>query len=671
MSSDQASEAFLRESQNILLVFSDGADEALLTRFYGQVFRLNSLSDSLPPLAQKSVYLWGEPAVLRVKAAELERAAAERVFVIQAQAERLSEELPWPRLTLGQVPLSVYGLGVYFRGFFDPAIDYFRQISQEHSFQSLTESNKPGKAHRTGIYLTPVEKSGEELHFRLLRCSTNLAGPSENFQAHDWQIVDALNQQAALLFENAAPLNHVLAQIYPNLPASAAAKQTKARISAHADKTKDMPSNGIMAFCTFYTGLQKLQPLPQDPFDHGHKQTSGLTRLHFRRKAPLPELADQADLLPEQFSLTLYPHSLFLMPLSTNRLYTHAIQSSMLNAEQLPTRMGYVVRCSATEAVHSQGQTYLKRNGLRLPLAPPTPEGMQALRRLYAEENKSQAAIHYGNQFNFSMNQGDYLAPLCQASDAFQVFTLPVADNLFAELQAGVPFEAVGKGRQGAVLVRPTPNGEVPIVRTTTAYRNPAQLFQAVHLQLAAQIQAWLEQKFGLTQRFNNALIECYSNAYTRMGSHSDQALDLAEGSLIALFSCYQYPERALPPRKLIVEAKAEGGGSFEIPLTPNSVVVFSVDSNRRFKHRIELQKTPSTPDNQWLGLTLRTSKTFVHFSAEQACLPDGSPLTLATDEQRQAFLQMRRRENQESDFCYPLLGFTLSESDRLPPLDT
>lgn len=305
----------------------------------------------------------------------------------------------------GASTVRVHGVGVYYRRFFEPGFDHFHRIGAEHTFQSLTESTKPGTAHRTGIYLTPVERDGGELHFRLLRCSTNLSGPTENFRATDRQIVDALNAEAARIFENHAPLNHVLAQVYHNTHADAGRKQAKAKISAHADKTKDMPANGIMAFCTFYDRLDKLQPLADNPFDLGHKGVSGLTRLHFRLKGPV------AGDLPAQFTLTLHPDSVFFMPLSTNRLYTHEIRPPTLDAGLLPTRLGYVVRCSNAEAVHKGGHTFLKKGGRLVKLDPPTAEGLSELRRLYAEENKTQAVIDYGDGFHFSMNAGDYLAP--------------------------------------------------------------------------------------------------------------------------------------------------------------------------------------------------------------------------------------------------------------------
>lgn len=306
-----------------------------------------------------------------------------------------------------RVSRDVHGLGVYYPRFF--AVEgepLFQRIAKDHEFQSLTESVKPGKAHRTGVYITRVVRQGDELHFRLLRCSTNLSGPTQGFRATDRLIVDALNEEADRIFDAHAPLNHVLAQIYRNTPARDGAKQTKAKISTHADKTKDMPSDGIMAFCTFYEGLERVAPLPGDPFDHGHKGVSALTRLRFRRKDSVVDAT-----LPAEFTLTLHPDSVFFMPLSTNRLYTHEIQSSALSAELLPTRLGYVVRCSNAEAVHKEGRTFLKRNGGEVALDPATEEGRTELRRLYAEENRRHDRIEYGDAFPFSMNEGDYLAP--------------------------------------------------------------------------------------------------------------------------------------------------------------------------------------------------------------------------------------------------------------------
>ncbi|MFC9976585.1 hypothetical protein ACFVH6_37375 [Spirillospora sp. NPDC127200] len=403
----EPSEARIEDAGNILVAPSTMQENDLVRDFFGSTMTPESLASGSSDLAQKTVYLCGDVSGIGDRRLH----AADRVCVVRELSHGYREDVdkPWTLVDLGRVPIRVHGAGIYYRRFFDPGADHFRRISTEHAFQSLTESTKPGTAHRSGIYLTPVTRHGDELHFRLLRCSTNLSGPTEGFRPTDTQIVEALNREAAAVFRNQAPLNHVLAQIYHNTPATAERKQSKAKISAHADKTKDMPVNGIMAFCTFYDGLDKLQPLAEDAFDYGVKGTSGLTKLHFRLKESTGEHNGFA--LPPQFTLTLYPGSVFFMPLSTNRLYTHEIRPPALDAELLPTRLGYVVRCSSTEAVHKNGHTFLKVDGDLAKLGPPTTAGMSELRRLYAEENKTPSFIDYGDEFLFSMNTGDYVAP--------------------------------------------------------------------------------------------------------------------------------------------------------------------------------------------------------------------------------------------------------------------
>lgn len=257
------------------------------------------------------------------------------------------------------------------------------------------------------------------------------------------------------------------------------------------------------------------------------------------------------------------------------------------------------------------------------------------------------------------------MPPTSEITDGVATFALPGMVNPFAELSASARLEELGKGRRGAVLARiDDADGGVPLVRTTTRYGSPAQRFQPVHERLAQEIR----ELAALPASLNNALIEIYTNAYSTMGGHSDQALDLADDSSIAVFSCYQYPNVAAP-RKLIFESKEPGGKEFEIPLTHNAVVVFSVAANRRLKHKIVLNKPARAVDNQWLGLTFRTAKTLVQFRGGHAYLPDGARLTTADEEQEREFYQLRRRENNEMDFAYPPLTYTISDSDLMSPV--
>jgi hypothetical protein len=327
----------------------------------------------------------------------------------------------------------VYIIGIFFANSHDHS-ELFHRIRAAHRFQRLTESNKPGTAFRSGLYLSPVnELEPGRYDFNLLRCSSNLSGPTENFQAIDHMIVNRLNEAAAADFNEPAEFNHVLAQVYENrnCPAPTSSwwwnyllgwlnwiwsffcvqplypnQQRKAKIKAHTDKTKDMPeTGGLIAFCTFYD-LQEKTNLHPRGFDYLYKHTSALTRLHFRLKSDVKE-----STLPKTWSVTLYPNSVLIIPLLTNRLYTHEIRPSILDVDQIPTRLGYVVRCSKTRAIYQAGQTHiLTPTGLQ-PLVRPTKAQLEELRARYLEENLTSNVIQYPEELYFSMNDGDYQAP--------------------------------------------------------------------------------------------------------------------------------------------------------------------------------------------------------------------------------------------------------------------
>ncbi len=210
------------------------------------------------------------------------------------------------------------------------------------------------------------------------------------------------------------------------------------------------------------------------------------------------------------------------------------------------------------------------------------------------------------------------------------------------------------------MLVKVDDTGGVPIVRTTTSYPSAAQRFGPLHERLAQHIR----RGASLSCELNNALVEHYTNAYATMKRHSDQALDLMGGSSIAIYSCYRDPQA--PTRRLVVKAKESANAAFELPLSHGSVVAFTLDTNRRFTHTIAL--SANAPANDWLGITFRTSKTFVRFIDGLAQLSNGERLTIANDEQRREFFQLRRRENDETDFAYPPISYTISESDLVPP---
>ena len=258
----------------------------------------------------------------------------------------------------------------------------------------------------------------------------------------------------------------------------------------------------------------------------------------------------------------------------------------------------------------------------------------------------------------------------------FQKIILPLETNLFTDLSHSAEFESTGKGRLGNHLVK-VDGPFIPIVRTTTRYTIPAVVFSEIHHHLVNSINERLsaENSEIPAQHFNNALIEIYESSYSKMGFHSDQALDLEDHSFIGLFSCYEHPDEIEESqlRKLVVKNKTTDE-EFEIILHHNSAVLFSVEDNKKFQHKIILNSVPNSKkaigDNKWLGITFRTSKTPILFKNEKPCFSTGEDLTIADKDQEAEFFQLRGQENRSLDFVYPNVLYTISSGDMMPPVN-
>lgn len=344
-------------------------------------------------------------------------------------------------IRLGEVPRNLHNVGVWFPMLFDDhdeinsvsyGSNYFKGIDAEHSFQSLTESNKESNAYRKGIYITKITEidsdcDTDSLQFKLLRCSSNFDGPTDNVRDNDKFVLATINELAKFYFSEPAELNHVLAQIYYNV-VNENGKERKAKISRHSDKTKDMPTEALMAFCTFYDDLEDLQstnshikPSRTDRYDicYKHKE-SVLTKLRFRLKSDISQadaelmgFNDPSELC-EKFDVVLYPGSVFMMSLLSNRLYTHEIIPSQLPMDLLPTRMGYVARCSDTVAKWQNDKVYIqtKSDGQFTELELQTEQGISDLKDMYWTENVTTDYVDYADKFMFSLNAGDYKKPI-------------------------------------------------------------------------------------------------------------------------------------------------------------------------------------------------------------------------------------------------------------------
>ena len=283
-----------------------------------------------------------------------------------------------------QVPRNVNNVGMFVDRCFEPG--YYDRICADHEFQNLTESNKPSNAFRTGVYVTDVAEINNGTHFHLLRCSSNFSGPTCGKEQSDMEIMETVNNYSEKFYKQSVDMNHALIQKYNNNTDTG----KKAAIKQHSDKTKDMPANGLLAFCTFY-----------NDDDITEQQT---TKMRFKLKSDV-----EGDYI-EKFDVVFTPNSLFIISLHMNRLYTHEIIPGQLEAAKLPTRIGYVLRASTTLAIWRDNKTYIIKDCNENELIEPYDEGVNRLKDIYYQENMTSNKVTYEG-FDFSLNKGDYTKP--------------------------------------------------------------------------------------------------------------------------------------------------------------------------------------------------------------------------------------------------------------------
>src|SRR5262245_23981544 len=131
MHTTERTEARILDANNILVALSTLEDKGLIKDFCGSVITVDDLSSGLPSFSQKTVYLCGDVS----RASGLNLTAAERIFVIRELSHGYNEDegKTWALVDLGQVPILVHGVGVYYRRFFDPGFDHFKRFRTEQA----------------------------------------------------------------------------------------------------------------------------------------------------------------------------------------------------------------------------------------------------------------------------------------------------------------------------------------------------------------------------------------------------------------------------------------------------------------------------------------------------------------------------------------------------------
>jgi hypothetical protein len=108
-----------------------------------------------------------------------------------------------------------------------------------------------------------------------------------------------------------------------------------------------------------------------------------------------------------------------------------------------------------------------------------------------------------------------------QKRNMFNYNLLNFEKNLFQELYTNNFDINCKDDKQNERLINLS-NENIPIVRTTTIYKNKPKLFTKLEYTIIQQIKK--KCQIEIDSEFNNAMIEVYTSNYSKMKFHSDQS---------------------------------------------------------------------------------------------------------------------------------------------------
>ena len=237
-------------------------------------------------------------------------------------------------------------------------------------------------------------------------------------------------------------------------------------------------------------------------------------------------------------------------------------------------------------------------------------------------------------------------------------------DVTFDQINNSQKFPTLGKGRKGFIVYFPN-SGKIPLIRSSTEYSSyeSNSVIETLLDNINKQTFFQNSRDGNIDSIFNNLMIEKYDRRYKTMGWHSDCYVDLEKGSNIGILSFYSNPGR--PNRILEFYNKTTGEPGPKILLKDKSMFLLTYQINLLYNHRIVAS---SDEDNEWIGVTLRKSKTYIKLeeSIPKILIPNDEwkNLRLATFEDTKEFIKHKGRENINIEEQTANFDFVLFQSD-------
>ena len=187
---------------------------------------------------------------------------------------------------------------------YELSTNFDNYIKDSYTFISIHKI--PLNIHNVGVFYKSLFSNKN--YFEKIQQEHNFTNNLKNI---DYEIINIINNEIKYNFTQSIELNNIFIQTYnTNMD--------------YFNKNINIEENGVIVFCTFYEKEPEFKTF--------------LSEIKFKLKDKImyPEFQ-------EEFTLTLWNNSVFIIPQKTNMLYTYEIIQPEFLSKHIPKRINYII----------------------------------------------------------------------------------------------------------------------------------------------------------------------------------------------------------------------------------------------------------------------------------------------------------------------------------------
>ena len=305
----------------------------------------------------------------------------------------LNDSTGFQTAKLSELPFSVHGMGLAF-------YKCFEYPNMLHHFEHERVANH--------LLLSTVFSQSTFLNRSLDLVHEPTTGA-------ETRMIELASKLAAAHLKTKCTFNSLELKI--SKPSDSKLSDLKFSEPAACDKTLDLVNDSPIAFVVQY-GDNFCEPISS----HGLAVSKNpFVRLVFRLKKRVDksrvslESLPGCKELPDEFTVTLLPGMLFIIPSLVNRLYTRQV----VHPDYQTTHAMYIFRCSKTLLLSYDDEPRINVGNKRVPLRKGTVQEISQLRKLFAEEDESPDVVYPNIDFTASDRDFDEMEIAADGSRKF------------------------------------------------------------------------------------------------------------------------------------------------------------------------------------------------------------------------------------------------------------